>query len=293
MSVSEMRTENEIIDLIKHIAAKDDRVRAVLLNGSRANPQIEKDIFCDYDILFMVHTIQSFLANHSWIDIFGERLILQMPDDMAIPANENHDGLRFSYLMLFKDGSRIDLTLFPLEEIVKYKPDSLTVVLSNKDNLFNHLPAPSEAGYLIQKPTQKEFSDCCNEFWWVITYVAKGLWRQEITYAKDMFEKPVRAMFLTMLEWHAGINTHFSVSAGKSGKYLPKYFDSSFWNKITATYPNADPSNIWASLFTMTTIFRSTAKEVAEQLNYTYNMEEDNNVSHYLREVKAMKKKNS
>jgi aminoglycoside 6-adenylyltransferase len=285
-----MRTENEIIDLIRDIAAKDESIRAVLLNGSRANPHTEKDIFCDYDILFIVNNIHSFFTNHSWIDIFGERLILQMPADMAIPPNGNHDAVRFSYLMLLKDGNRIDLTLFPLEAINEYVPDSLTIVLSDKDNLFRNPPAPNEDDYLIKKPTQKEFSDCCNEFWWVSTYVAKGLWRGEIIYAKDMLEIPVRAMLRTMLEWHAGINTHFSVSAGKSGKYLQKYFDNAYWNKIIATYPDAETENIWAALFTMTTIFRDSAKKVAAHLNFMYNSAEDKNVTFYLREVKEKKK---
>jgi aminoglycoside 6-adenylyltransferase len=286
-----MRTDKEIIDLIKNVAANDERIRAVLLTGSRAQPHHISDRFSDFDIMFIVHDISSFLGDHSWIDIFGERLVMQMPDDMTIPPAVKKDDSRFSYLMLFKDYNRIDLTIFSIGNIDSFKPESLTLVLSDKDGLFNELPAASNSDYLIGKPTRKEFTDCCNEFWWVCTYVAKGLWRGEITYAKDMLEKPVRAMFLTMLEWHAGIHTNFSVSAGKSGNRLSKYFDNSYWENIMATYPNAETNNIWASLFAMTEVFRKSAKRVAEQLGFAYNMEEDNNVTHYLEEVKAMKKR--
>ncbi|MQY58645.1 MAG: aminoglycoside 6-adenylyltransferase, partial [Clostridia bacterium] len=36
------RTEKEIIDLIIAFAQNDDRIRAVLMNGSRVNPSITK-----------------------------------------------------------------------------------------------------------------------------------------------------------------------------------------------------------------------------------------------------------
>jgi aminoglycoside 6-adenylyltransferase len=45
-----MRTEQEMFDLILNIAKKDERIRAVFMNGSRTNPNAVKDIFQDYDI---------------------------------------------------------------------------------------------------------------------------------------------------------------------------------------------------------------------------------------------------
>ena len=283
-----MRNEKEIIDLIKNVAANDERIRAVLLNGSRAQPHYITDRFSDFDIMFIVHAISSFLADHSWIDIFGERLVMQMPDDMTVPCAGKKDDSRFSYLMLFKDYNRIDLTIFSLDKIDSFKPESLTLVLLDKDGLFNELPAASNADYLIGKPVQKEFTDCCNEFWWLCTYVAKGLWRGEITYAKDMMEQPVRTMFFTMLAWYAAIKHGYPIAPGKSGKYLPTHFDHLYWNNLMATYPNAEPTEIRAALFLMIELFRDAAKNVAAHLDFTYNAEEDNNVSHYLREVIEM-----
>jgi aminoglycoside 6-adenylyltransferase len=81
-----MRSEEEVITLILNVANTDDRIRAVLLNGSRANPGATKDIFQDFDIIYIVTKIDTFLKSHSWIDVFGERLILQLrqPDASTI-----------------------------------------------------------------------------------------------------------------------------------------------------------------------------------------------------------------
>ena len=49
-----MRTETEIKDLILDFARQNNRVRAVLLNGSRANPKAKPDKLRDFDIVFIV-----------------------------------------------------------------------------------------------------------------------------------------------------------------------------------------------------------------------------------------------
>lgn len=66
-----MRTETEMMDLILGYAKNDDRVRAVVMNGSRANPSAPRDLFQDYDIVYAVTELASFTADHSWIDVFG------------------------------------------------------------------------------------------------------------------------------------------------------------------------------------------------------------------------------
>ncbi len=113
--------------------------------------------------------------------------------------DEQHkEKISFGYLMLFKDGNRIDLTLFPVDKIQnEFKRDSLTKVLLDKDGLLLHVLPPDMSDYLIKEPTQKEFTDCCNEFWWVSTYVAKGLRRNEITsttrFGKQIIHLPINA----------------------------------------------------------------------------------------------------
>lgn len=107
-----MRNESEMFDLILSTAQNDSRIRAVILNGSRANPNAPKDIYQDYDIIYLVTETQSYLENPTWIDCFGERLIMQLPDklDAAAGIKMNFDQ-SFTYLMQFKDGNRIDLRI--------------------------------------------------------------------------------------------------------------------------------------------------------------------------------------
>ena len=109
-----MHSEKEMMNLIMNTAKNDDRIRAVIMNGSRVNPAVEKDIFQDFDIIYVVSEDAPFINNQSWIEQFGELMILQLPDMMG--EQTENKGI-FSYLMQFNDGSRIDLKIAPLTKI--------------------------------------------------------------------------------------------------------------------------------------------------------------------------------
>ena len=71
-----MRTEKEMYDLILDIARNDERIRAVYLNGSRTNPNAPKDIFQDYDVVYVVTEMFPFIKDKDWIKCFGETLYM-------------------------------------------------------------------------------------------------------------------------------------------------------------------------------------------------------------------------
>ncbi|PEQ03058.1 aminoglycoside 6-adenylyltransferase [Bacillus toyonensis] len=284
-----MRTEKEMLDLIINTAKEDERIRAVIMNGSRVNPNVKKDCFQDYDIMYVVNDIQSFISNHNWIHRFGEIMIVQMPEEMSlIPADE--DG-KFPYLMQFMDGNRIDLTLVPVELIKKFVgKDSLSKLLLDKDNCLGEFPPASDKDYLVKKPTEKEFLDCCNEFWWCSTNVGKGLWREELTYAKGMLEGPMRDMLVVMLEWHIGMKTKFTANAGKFGKYFEQYVEKDVWEQFKRTFSNAEYENIWDSFFIMGNLLRKVANEIANTYEYQYPQDDDDKVTSYLKHVRKLPK---
>lgn len=282
-----MRSEQEMMSLILNFASNDERVRAVGMNGSRTNSNVPRDMFQDYDIVFMVTDMNSFIADKNWMDCFGKRIIMQTPEDMDLFPPEL-DG-NFSYLMLFSDGNRIDLTLCSIEKGENWNNgDKLSIVLLDKDQVLPILPAPTDQDYWVKRPSAALYADCCNEFWWVSTYVAKGLWRQEITYAMDHLNMVVRPMLIQMLEWKVGIDTEFSLSTGKNGKYLEKHLTKENWLALMSTYPGGTYEGVWGALFAALDLFRSTAKEVAERLNYEYPLDDDGNVTAYLMRVQQL-----
>jgi aminoglycoside 6-adenylyltransferase len=137
-------------------------------------------------------------------------LIRQLPDEMELGRKAGEENFSFSYLMLFEDGNRIDLTLFPKDKLgANFKSDSLTIVWLDKDSIFANIEKSSDKDYLIIRPSERAFLESCNEFWWTSTNVVKGISRNEITYAKEMLETVVRPVFMKIVEWYIGANTNF------------------------------------------------------------------------------------
>lgn len=283
-----MRNQQQMMDLILNFAEQDERVRVVAMNGSRVNSNVPTDIFQDYDIVYIVNDVPSFVEDCNWTDYFGEKIIMQMPDATG-DSLENNDG-RYAYLMLLADGNRIDLRLFPLSLQATYiNEDRLIKVLLDKDQRMPELPSPTDKDYHIQCPTAQQYADCCNELWWVSTYIAKGLWRQEILYAIDHLHLYVRPMLLQMITWQVGIATGFQVSVGKNHKYLQQYVDPEVWTQLVATYPQADDEQVWQALQQTGDLFRQVALDVATQLHFEYDRVQDQQVSAYLEHIRTLR----
>lgn len=280
-----MRSEREMLDLIVDVARNDDRIRAVIMNGSRADPNAPRDIFQDFDIVYVVADVASFQEDPQWIERFGELMIMQMPEAMQDPPPEN-DG-SFAYLMQFTDGNRIDLSLFPVARAGELI-DSLSRLLLDKDGLLKPFPPPSDRDYLPRPPTAKAFFDCCNEFWWVCPYVAKGLWREEITYAKAMCDQVVRVQLMKMLAWYVGVKTEFTCNPGKLGKHLKQYLEPELWAMLEKTYSDASYEHTWDALFVMCDLFRTVATQVAAHVGFDYPQGDDERVSAHLSHVRLL-----
>jgi aminoglycoside 6-adenylyltransferase len=280
-----MRTEQEMMNLILNTAKGDNRIRAVIMNGSRANPNAPKDMFQDYDIVYIVKSIESFMADHNWIDVFGKRIVLQMPETMRRPIG---DG-RFTYLMLFEDKNRIDLNLLPIEKHKELlENDSESILLLDKDGIITPFPPASDKDYYIKTPVKLEYESCCNNFWWCTQNVAKGIWRDELPYAMSMLTSEVKAELDYMIQWYIGIENVFTVSAGKLGKYYKHFLSSHQYEMYTKVYSDSDYTHVWDSLFSACDLFKETALSVGQNFGFVYPVEDDEKMTAYLKEVRRL-----
>lgn len=270
--------KTDVKQLLLDYATQNPKIRAVLLNGSRANKHIKPDILQDYDVQFIVEDIEGFKENDQWRYFFYEPFLQQLPDTMELGSESNTDKVSFTYLMLFNNYIRIDLTLFPVEKLAShFKKDSLTIVWLDKDQLFENTPPPNDSDYHIKKPMEREFQEVANEFWLASTNVAKGLCRKEIPYSKDMLETVCRPMFMRMLDWKIGSDHDFQITTGKSGKHLKKILNKKQYKRFLQTYAGYKVKENWKALFAIMLFFEELQKEVGQKTEYdvdTYEIDQ-------------------
>ena len=276
-----MRTPEEMLDFILKIAREDERIRAVTMGGSRANRDCPADKYQDFDIVFYVDDVEPFWDNMEWIkEKFGMPSLIQKPESMELIPPDN-DG-SYIYLMIFPDGNRIDLNVTPK----KYEDDGEPMLLLlDKDGTFPNIQIADDYWY-VKRPGSQIFADCCSDFHWCLNNVAKGIARDELSYAMEMLNHYVRDMLILMLEWYIGVNYDFKVSAGKHGKYFKKLLPESVYKRFQATYSDADYSNMWKAAFGMLYLFGDIARMVAAKLEFTYDELEEKGIVDYMKMVK-------
>lgn len=276
-----MIKQDKILRKIINFANQEDNIRAVIMNGSRVNKNAPIDMFQDYDVIMMTDEPNIYFINQQFINSFGDLIIFQ---------HNNLDDQAHVYLMLFKENFRIDMRFLSYNQVLKeLQQDSLSLILLDKDKMLPTIPDPDDSSYFIQKPSDEEFNETTNEFWWCLTNVAKGIYRDELPYVKSMYEDVVRKAFNIMIDWYIGINYDFKINPGKFGKWYKKYLDKDLYENIVKTYSGISYHDIWNSVFTACEVFRFIGNKVADYFGYKYPINDDKNVLDYLKFVKDLK----
>ena len=256
-----MRTETEMLDVILK-TAKTLQVKAVAMSGSRSCPKAPKDEFQDYDVVYIVDDFDNLTSDLSWLNQFGKRIIEQ----------EVSLGNRRLYLMLFEDGNRIDLTLCPKEHIQEWV-DSETgfIVLVDEKGLFESY-SPSPERYWITPATETDFKNSCNEFWWVSSYVVKGICRYQVIYATDHLYGICQQELLKVLAWQVASDKG-TVDVGKNYKHLFNYLPIEKEKEFSNLLDFSSIDKITQSLFATMKLFHQEAQSLSQKVGVDYDKE--------------------
>ena len=267
-----MRTDQEILGLILE-TAKKLQVDAVALSGSRTDTKAPKDEFQDYDVVYVVGDLDTLTRDLAWLHQFGTRNIEQ----------HNILGHRRLYLMLFEDGNRIDLTLCPKEHIKEWVDSEADfTVLNDPQGLF--VPyAPTPKRYWTAPASATDFDKSCNEFWWVSTYVVKGICRKQVIYATDHLYGICQQELLKILAWQVASDRGV-VDIGKNYKYLFQYLHTEKEKEFSALLDLSSLDKITQSLFATMQLFHQEAQSLAQKMGFKYEKEVADKMMRYAKE---------
>ena len=272
-----MRTENEMFDVILQ-TAKVLQVDAVAMSGSRTNPKAPKDEFQDYDVVYIVEDLDGLIADLSWLDQFGNRLIEQ----------HNILGNRRLYLMLFEDGNRIDLTLCPKDHIQEWVDSEAgyTVLVDEKGLFESYTTSPER--YWTSPASQIDFEKVCNEFWWVSAYVVKGICRKQVIYTTDHLYGICQQELLKILAWQVA-SDRGTVDIGKNYKYLFNYLPAEIEKAFSNLLDFSNLEKITQSLLATMELFHHEAQNLAQKMDFDYDKEVAEKMIQYAKERRCSK----
>ena len=271
-----MRTDQEILGLILE-TANALNVNSVAISGSRTEDRAPKDEFQDYDVVYIAESLDGLLADLTWLDQFGKRIIEQY----------NVLDHRHLYLMLFEDGNRIDLTLCPKEHIKEWVDSEADfTVLNDPQGLF--VPyAPTPKRYWTSPTSATDFDKSCNEFWWVSAYVVKGICRKQLIYATDHLYGICQQELLKILVWQVA-SDRGRVDIGKNYKYLFNYLPAEKEKEFSDLLDFSSLDKITQSLLATMEFFHQEAQYLAQKMGFKYEKEVAEKMIEYAEERRCL-----
>lgn len=284
-----MRTPEEIFNLIKKVANEDDNILAVYYGGSRANPTITPDIYQDFDVVFVVKDVQRYTKDYTFIEKFGEILLMQEPYLMDAQLGKMPFDFSevYAYLTVFKDGNRMDITLKTLEVANKeLEEDPMNVILLDKNHYLMEIGESTDEAFHNMIPTQELFNACSNEFFWCLNNVIKAIPRNELTYAHRMYNHYVKDQYYKMLDWMIGVRYKGKVSSGKLGKFYNKYLTEEEYALLCKSFPDDSYESFWKALDSLIELFLYAAHYIADNTGLLYDEKDAEGLKEYLIKVK-------
>lgn len=257
-----MKVREEKLRTIIEWSEKNEDVRVLLLTSSLVNPLALVDEFSDLDIEFVFEDNTNYISDKSWTLKFGNPIAMIEEDESCF--NHKHA----MKMLLYEDGVKVDFKLYSKSKFIKETqekelPEDWDIgykILIDKDGITKQMLKPTYQISIIKKPSEKEFQNLINDFWWDTTYVAKCLVRDEIFYAKFMSETVIRTEYLIpLIEWHIASEHNWNITTNKYGRLFKKYLNQEMWAKTEQTFSGSDIKENWTALFSIeeTTLVKS------------------------------------
>jgi aminoglycoside 6-adenylyltransferase len=290
--MKETDQESEVLRQLIEWAEQQPSVRAMLLTSSRANPSAPVDALSDYDIVLVVHDIHPFVEDKSWLQDFGQVLVVYWD---PIHPTPDYGIEQVGNVTQYADGLHIDFTLWPVELMRRIAeapslPPDLDIgysVLMDKDGLTEGMRAPTYTAFIPPPPTNEIYQKVVEDFFSDAPYVAKCLWRDELLPAKWCLDFDMKQLFLRqMLEWRMEQDYQWALPTGNLGRGLKQHLPPHLWSQLERTYVGAGIEENWEALFRTMALFRWVGIEVADHLGYRYPLDLDQGVTNYVQNIR-------
>jgi aminoglycoside 6-adenylyltransferase len=266
--------EHLIAKFIPWAEGRED-IRAAVVIGSRARgADHPADEFSDLDIILAATDPQPYIAAGGWVEAIGVPWLAFV--------EKTPDGRLSERRVLFEGGLDVDFAFMPVDlvrEMLKtgVDPDLADMirrgvrVLVDKDGLAAQMLAAAPiAAQPPQAPSEAEFLQIANDFWYHTVWTAKHLRRGELWWAKGCCDGYLKALLLRMLEWHARATRGPEHDTWMRGRFLEEWADPRAVMELRRAFARYDTDEIWRALAATMDLFRWVSVETADRWGYAY-----------------------
>jgi aminoglycoside 6-adenylyltransferase len=269
---------DQLIERIARWAEAEPDLRAVAVVGSRARTANHPaDEWSDLDLLMVAETPERYTGEEQWVAALGDPW-LTFVEPTAV-------GAFWERRVLYAGGLDVDFALLPatvarrmstLQQLPDFAIDLFRRgirILLDRDGLLasmQTLALSQPSAKPVAPPSQHDYLEVVNDFWYHTVWVAKHLRRGELWWAKSGSDGRLKALLQRMLEWHA--QAHFGPGHDTwfRGRFLEEWIDPRARQALPQVFAHYDAPDIARALFAMMDLFRWLATETGVHLGVLY-----------------------
>ena len=260
----------------RFVAWAQDRpdIRLAIVLGSRARVEPPADEWSDLDLLLVVADPEPYLTNLDWLKNLGDVRIAfleptPMGDGMACRVLF-HGGLDVDFAIVASAQTEQGIQHDSHSEIAQLLGRGMRVLLDR-----DYRAPPVDTTSSVESgssslPTQSEFTETANDFWYHAVWTAKKLRRGEMWTAMMCCDVYMKRLLLRAIECHARILNGRGFDTWYDGRFLENWADPRVVVGLRGAFARYARDDIRDALLATMDLFRWVEKEVAERLGYTY-----------------------
>ena len=275
-------------------AKTQDHIRIAIVVGSYGRTSTPADKWSDLDIVIYSTEPRTLIDTTEWVSEFGNPVITFI-EPTAAGSNESYERR-----VLYDNGLDVDFAVDPFHLVSEVKKQGVTPelvrelanvigrgvrILIDKDNLMAEFLKEYKTIELSppNPPTEHEYLERVNDFWYHTVWTAKKLRRGELWEGKACVDSFMKGRcLLPMMEWHARITQGQKHDTWFRGRFMERWADPRIIAELRGAFAHYDEDDVWQALASTMQLFRWIAKEVAEKLDYTYPQDADQFASRWV-----------
>jgi len=263
----------KIIDSFTHFAEHSSKVYAMIIIGSQARTDHSADEYSDLDMVLIVDDLDYFVASNEWLDQICESHVSFIEDSI--------DGTK-EHRVLVENALDVDIVIRHISTVSDITTDEVAKILSNGykvvidkigiDGILQTIK-PNEPTRKL--PSEKEYANTVNDFWYHAVWTSKKLKRGELWTAKFCVDSYMKWKLLTMIEWHSQVLNGSDFNTWYGGRFIEEWAEPWIIAELSFCFSHYNNEDMKSALFATMELFRKIAVVVAEELRYEYPLTSD------------------
>ncbi|HEX3044016.1 MAG TPA: aminoglycoside 6-adenylyltransferase [Bacillota bacterium] len=265
---------DQIIQNLLHRAESEGNIRAIVIVGSRARVNVPADDFSDLDLIIVATDLAEYINDSAWLKALGTHW-LTFTEPTPLPEVKERR-------ILFAEGLDVDCVFFPMTTIQDSIENGISFFLADlirrgvkvildKEGAFAKIDLSRIETPKFIIPTEAEFSNLVQDFFYHYVWVLKKIGRGELWVAHSCLNSYLKRRLLTMIEWNARTVYGLDYDTWHDGRLIETWADPKIIGSFPTIFSRYDRTDIKQALAEILRLFQTTAQEIAKAWGYEYS----------------------